>query len=497
MPHLTCQNVTMKILMCNDRRASLRSWVLMVVKWALYVSLPWAAVCSVHAAPPHVNLTQGQPWAGCTKRVESLKPANVPFGTQNSPDANKVYVLRAARILEPKSGTVTSNGHVVVKGECIVGINAPVPQGAEVIDLGAVTLLPGLIDLHTHMLLRDEDQVFPYSVWWKTTPYRAIEGVDAVIKTLRIGFTTVRDTDHEGAYHADTALRDAIARGIIPGPRMLVATAGITITGGDMNYMLMSPELEQSVPQPAEVADSPMELIGRVRSQIKSGADWVKIYANSTRRQTDPVAMAGLPQFTADEVEAVVAEAARFKRDVVAHVYGGPGAQAAILGGARTIEHGPLMTEEDLKAAVKMGTYWVPTMTTYYKRQHTDFEKRFVASHKRVFQRALALGVKIGYGTDVGSFPFGEQNQEFELMVEYGMKPLDAIRTATSTAADILRMSEEVGTLAAGATADLVAVEGDPDTDIAAIRRVRFVMANGRIFRNDLTTHRYDWIWER
>lgn len=447
------------------------------------------------AAPPHVNLTQGQPWTGCSRRVDSLKPASVPFSTQNQPDPNKSYVLRAARILEPKTGLVTTNGYLVVKGECIVGINAPIPADAESIDLGRVTLLPGLIDLHTHTLLRDEDQVFPYSVWWKTTPYRTIEGVDAVIKTLRIGFTTVRDTDHEGAYHADTALRDAIARGVIPGPRMLVVTAGITITGGDMNYMLMNPELENNVPQPAEAADSRAMLISRVRSQIKSGADWVKIYANSTRRQTDPVAMLGMAQFSAEDIKAAVEEAARFKRDVVCHVYGGAGAQAAILGGARTIEHGPLMTEEDLKAAVERGTYWVPTMITYYKRQHTDFEKRFVASHKRVFQRAMSLGVKIGFGTDVGSFPFGEQNEEFDLMVEYGMKPIDAIRTATTTAAEILRMSGEVGTLAPNATADLIAVDGTPDVDIGAIKRVRFVMADGRIFRNDITSQRFNWAW--
>jgi imidazolonepropionase-like amidohydrolase len=358
-----------------------------------------------------------------------------------------------------------------------------------------VTLMPGLIDLHTHMLLRDEDQVFPYSVWGKATPYRTIEGVDAAIKTLRIGFTTVRDTDHEGAYHADTALRDAIARGVIPGPRMLVATAGITITGGDMNYMLMNPELENHVAQPAQAADSRSMLISAVRSQIKSGADWVKIYANSTRRQTDPVAMMGMAQFTEEDIKAAVEEASRFKRDVVAHVYGGAGAQAAILGGARSIEHGPLMTEEDLRLAAARGTFWVPTMITYYKRQHTEFEKRFVASHKRVFQRAVALGVKIGFGTDVGSFPFGEQNQEFGLMVEYGMRPIDAIRSATSTAAEILRMSGEVGTLAPDSTADLIAVDGEPDVDIDALRRVRFVMADGRIFRNDITAQRYNWAW--
>jgi imidazolonepropionase-like amidohydrolase len=449
------------------------------------------------AIPPHVNITQGQPWAGCTKRTESLRPSSVPFGSQNLPDNAATYVIRAARILEPRTGNVTMGGYLVVRGDCIAGVNQPIPEGAEVIDLGQVTLLPGLIDLHTHMLLRDEDQVFPYSVWWKSTPYRTVEGVDAAIKTLRIGFTTVRDTDHEGASNADTALRDSIARGIIPGPRMLVATAGITITGGDMNYMLMNPELEGKVPPPADVADTRELLVARVRSQIKRGADWVKIYANSTRRQTDPIGMEPLPQFSADDVRLVVEEARRYRRDVVAHVYGGPGAQAAILGGARTIEHGPLMTDEDLKAAAKMGTYWVPTMITYYKRQSTDFEKRFVAHHREVFRKALRLGVRVAFGTDVGSFPFGEQNQEFELMVRYGMKPIDAIRAATNVAAEALRMDGEIGTLSSGSTADLIAVAGDPDIDIEAITRVRFVMTNGRVFRNDVTGQRFGWAWDQ
>ncbi len=462
---------------------------------AFSVSLSVLASAANAALPPHVNITQGQPWSGCTKRTENLRPPKVPFGIQNQAGPEKAYVIRAARILEPRTGNATLGGHLIVRGECIVGINEPIPPQAEVVDLGQVTLMPGLIDLHTHLLLRDEDQTFPYSVWWKTTPYRTIEGVDAAIKSLRLGFTTVRDTDHEGAVNADTALRDAIARGVIPGPRMLVVTAGITITGGDMNYMLMSPELAGKVPEPADLADTSAQLVERVRSQIKQGADWVKVYANSTRRQTDPVAMQGLPQFSVEEMKLIVNEARRFRRDVVAHVYGGPGAQAAILGGVRTIEHGPLMSEEDLRAAVKMGTYWVPTLTTYHKRQTTDFEKQFVQYHRDAFQKALRLGVRIAFGTDVGSFPFGEQNQEFGLMVQYGMKPIDALRTATSVAAEVLRMEGEIGTLAGGSTADLIAVSGEPEADIAAITQVRFVMTNGRIFRNDITAQRFEWAW--
>jgi len=469
------------------------SWSPLV--WCLVLAPLLLVPHATLAVPPHVNITQGQPWSACAGRTESLKPPQIPFARQNEATDERPIVIRAARILEPASGNVVRSGHIVVRGACIVGINAAYTDSAEIVDLGDVTLMPGLIDLHTHLFLRDEDQVFPYSVWWKSTPYRTVEGVDAAIKTLRIGFTTVRDTDHEGAYGADTALRDAIARGVVPGPRLLVSGAGISITGGDMNYVLMNPELNGKVPQPIDMADSRDSLIAHIRSQIRSGSDWVKIYANSTRRQTDPLAMEGLPQFKESDVRAAVEEAARFRRDVAAHVYGGPGAQAAILGGVRTIEHGPLMTDEDINAAARMGTYWIPTMATYYKRQHTDFERRFVESHKRVFQAALRAGVKIGFGTDVGSYPHGEQNEEFELMVAYGMKPLDAIRSATTVAAEVLRMSGEIGTLAPQATADLLAVEGNPVENIADIKKVSFVMTNGRIFRNDITGQRFTWAW--
>jgi imidazolonepropionase-like amidohydrolase len=445
--------------------------------------------------PPHVNVTQGQPWSGCTKRTESLKPSNVPFFSQNHVDPAKVYVLKADRILDPESGKMTNNGHIVVKGQCIVGINSPVPAGAEAVELGDVTLMPGLIDLHTHMFLRDEDQTFPYSVFWKATTYRTIEGVDAAIKTLGIGFTTIRDTDHEGAYFADTALRDAIARGIVPGPRMLVATSGISITGGDMNYMLLNQELQGVIPEPVDMADSQEELVRHIRKQIKLGADWVKIYGTSTRRQTDPIAMEPVHQFTEEDIRLAVTEAARYKRDVAVHVYGGKAAQAAILGGARTIEHGPLMTDENIKALAKNGTYWIPTMGTYEKRQTTDFEKRFVKHHKEVFQKALKYKVKIGFGTDVGSFTAGTQNDEFDLMAEYGMSPLQVIRSATTVAAEVLRMDGEIGTLAAKSTADIIAVAGNPLEDVRNLKKVRFVMASGRIFRNDITGQKFDWAW--
>lgn len=448
-------------------------------------------------AQPHIGITQGQPLAGCQGRIDNLKPPRMNWVDQNPVNTGKSYVLKAARILEPKTGQVVRGGHLIVRGACILGINAPTPDGAEVVDLGDVTLLPGLIDLHTHLLLRDEDQTWPYSILWKTTPYRIIEGVDATIKTLNIGFTTIRDLDNEGAMFGDTALRDAVARGVIPGPRMLVAGQPISITGGDMNLPLVNPEIRDKVPQPSDMADTRDQLISYTRREIANGSDWVKIYATSTRRQTDPVTLEPFEQFTADEVRLVVREAKRYKRDVAAHVYGGPGADAAILGGVRTIEHGPLLTDANLKLLAKSETFWVPTLSTYYKRQNTDFEKRFVEHHKQAFQKALKLGVKIAFGTDVGSFAHGTGNDEFELMTLYGMSPINAIRSATNVAAEALRMEGAVGTLQSGSNADVIAVAGDPTLKMGDIKNVVFVMANGRITKNRVTAQHFQWEWDR
>ncbi|MBO9380359.1 amidohydrolase family protein [Sphingomonas histidinilytica] len=459
--------------------------------------LAGAAAPAGAAIQPHVNQTQGQPVSGCVARTENLKPPQVPFGQQNPVAEDKAYVLRAARILEPASGQVTRGGYVVVRGKCILGVNAAIPAGAETVELGDVTLMPGLIDLHTHLFLRDEDQVWPYSILWKTSPYRTIEGVDAAIKTLNIGFTTVRDLDDEGALDSDTALRDAIARGVVPGPQMVVAGVPLTITGGDMNLPLVNPEIQPHVPQPAEMIDSDAAIVPAVRERIKRGSDLIKVYVTSTRRQTDPVTMMPFSQFNAQQMRTIVEEAHRYGRDVAAHGYGGPAVEAAVAAGVRTIEHGPLLTDQNIASLAKSDTYWVPTLITYAVRQNTDFEKRFVAHHRDAFRKALKAGVKIGFGTDVGSFPHGTQNGEFDLMVDYGMKPLDAIRAATSVAATVLRLDGQIGTLAAGSDADIVAVAGDPLQAIADIHKVRFVMTDGRIFRNDVTDQRFDWEWSR
>ena len=396
------------------------------------------------------------------------------------PAAARVVALRAARVLDPVSGRSTPNGVIVIKADRIDAVSTSAPAGADVIDLGNLTLMPGLIDAHTHVLLQPEDEVTP-PVLHKSQAYRTIEGVRAVRLDLEAGFTTLRDLDSEGAGFADVALRDAIDKGVIPGPRLLVATYALTITGGHMNLSGMNPDI--ALPDPAALTDSRDAMIAEIRREVKYGADWIKIYATGTLRHVDRTTLEPLAQLSTEDVRAIVAEAARWRKDVAAHAYGGAGARAAVEGGVRSIEHGMMLDEDTLRLMVQRGTFWCPTLSVYVPEsgveEASEFTNRIVASHKRAFQSAMKLGVKIVFGTDVGAFPHGTSAREFVRMVDYGMSPIEAIRSATTRAAELLRMEKQVGTLAPGAFADLIAVDGDPLADIAALQRVRFVMKGG------------------
>jgi imidazolonepropionase-like amidohydrolase len=400
------------------------------------------------------------------------------------PTSGRVVALRAARVLDPASGRVTPNGVVVIKGERIESVGGAPAGGAEVIDLGNLTLMPGLIDGHTHVLLQPDDEITP-PVLTKSQAYRTIEGVRAVRLDLEAGFTTMRDLDSEGAGFADVALRDAINKGIIPGPRLLVSTFALTITGGHMNLSGMNPEI--ALPDPAALTDSRDAMIAEVRREVKYGADWIKIYATGTLRHVDPATLEPLAQLSTEDVRAIVAEASRWRKDVAAHAYGGAGARAAVEGGVRSIEHGMMLDDDTLRLMVERGTFWCPTLSVYASdtRVETpgDLMNRIVASHKRVFQSAMKLGVKIVFGTDVGAFPHGTSAREFVRMVDYGMSPIEAIRSASTRAAELLRMEKQIGTLASGAYADVIAVDGDPLADITALQRVRFVMKGGSIVK--------------
>ena len=397
--------------------------------------------------------------------------------------------IKCGRLINPVDGSVTANAVIIVTGDRIaqLGTNLAVPAGAKLIDLSAYTVLPGLIDCHTHVMLQPEDERGAPPVITKSQAFRTVQGVAAAKRDLEAGFTTMRDLDSEGAGFADVALRDGINRGIVPGPRLLVSTYALTITGGHMNNAGLNPDIQ--VPEPATLTDSREAMIAEIRREVKYGADWIKLYATGTLRHVDPITLEPLSQVSLDDVKAVVAEAARWHRDVAAHAYGGDGAKNAIRGGVRSIEHGMLMDDEALKLLVENGTYWCPTLLVYLPESaedDTEMRRRIVAHHKEVFQKAMRMGVKICFGTDVGAFEHGTSAREFIKMVEYGMKPIDAIRSATVRAAELLRMEKQLGNVQAGKLADIIAVDGNPLDDIKALTRVTFVMKDGKVFKSPL-----------
>jgi imidazolonepropionase-like amidohydrolase len=408
-------------------------------------------------------------------------------GSSAFAQSNSVTALKCGRLINPVDGSVTRNAIIIVRGERIeqAGAGLKIPDGAKVIDLSAYTVLPGLIDCHTHIMLQPEDETGPPPVITKSQAFRTVQAVAAAKRDLEAGFTTMRDLDSEGAGFADVAIRDGINRGIIPGPRLLVSTYALTITGGHMNNSGLNPDIQ--IPEPATLTDSRDAMIAEVRREVKYGADWIKLYATGTLRHVDPVTLESLSQVSLEDVKAIVAEAARWHRDVAAHAYGGDGAKNAIRGGVRSLEHGMLMDDETIKLLVEHGTYWCPTLSVYVPEapeDNTEMRRRIVQHHKEVFQKAMRAGVKICFGTDVGAFEHGSSAREFVKMVEYGMKPIDAIRSATTRAAELLRMEKRIGSIEAGKLADIIAVESDPLDDIRSLTRVTFVMKSGQVYKS-------------
>jgi imidazolonepropionase-like amidohydrolase len=411
----------------------------------------------------------------------------VAVAVRPSPQTLRIVVLRPDRVFD---GSTLQTGWAVRIAGNRIDAAGPVASVAtssgatgETIDLPGTTLLPGLIEGHSHVLLHpyDEatwnDQVLRESLGLRTA--RAVVHLRA---TLEAGFTTVRDLGTEGAGYADAELKQAIEQGIIPGPRMLVATRAIVATG---SYGPKGFALEWRPPQGAEEADGE-SLVRVVRDQIGHGADWIKVYGDY---RWGPAGEAR-PTFSIEELRTIVETARSSGRPVAAHASTAEGMRRAVEAGVETIEHGDAGTAEVFALMARRNVALCPTLAAgdaiaQYGgwRKGTDPEPKALAQKRASFKAALSAGVRILSGSDVGVFAHGTNARELSLMVDYGMAPLDALKSATSDAARILRLDESIGRVTRGLLADLIAVEGDPTRDISAIQHVRFVVKNGEIVR--------------
>jgi imidazolonepropionase-like amidohydrolase len=404
-----------------------------------------------------------------------------------------VVVVRAHALIDGTSAQPRANQEILIQGDRITAVYAagarPPPPGAEVLDLGNSTVLPGLIDCHTHIFLQGEiPAAGGYDIQLLKFPasYRAARAVVAVRRALEQGFTTIRDVETEGAGYGDVGIKQAINEGYIPGPRLFVATRAISSTGG---YNLEGYAPEITVPKGAQLIDGPVEARKATREQLDHGADWIKVYMTHRSWVDEQGALVSQPTLTVEELKAIVDEAHGWRKKVACHAYNGIGLQRALDGGCDSIEHGLELTDAQIAQMVKQGTWLVPTLAVYYDdwappdTPGGQRDRKRAAVHGVSFQKALRAGVKIAFGTDVGGFPWSEHiAREFPRMIEFGMTPMQAIQAATSRAAELLDQRGKLGTVAPGAYADLVAVEGDPLADIGALEHVSFVMKSGTVF---------------
>nr|BCX00736.1 MAG: Xaa-Pro dipeptidase [Bacteroidota bacterium] len=401
--------------------------------------------------------------------------------------------IRAGRLFDAVDGRLQRDMVIVVRGDRIEAVvpASQIPRGVPVVDLSPYTVLPGLIDCHVH-LSSDSSSVMGYFQPLQEVPaYAALRASVNARKMLEAGFTAGRNVG--AADWVDVALRDAIDRGLVPGPRLQVAAHAIGITGGHCDVTGFRPDLFGREPGIEQgIANGPEEAVAAVRYQIKYGADVIKICATGgVLSIRDPV---GAQQMTYEEIRAVVEEAARHGKRVAAHAHGTEGIKAAIRAGVASIEHGSMLDEEALALMKEHGTYLVPTRlageTVYEKARRGQLPPQpaakalEIAPHMREsFRKAVQAGVKIAFGTDSGVSPHGQNAREFRLLVEGGMRPVDALLSATREAARLLGWEDRIGTIEPGKYADLIAVPGDPTQDITVMERVLFVMKGGVIYK--------------
>ncbi|HJU53456.1 MAG TPA: amidohydrolase family protein [Pyrinomonadaceae bacterium] len=409
---------------------------------------------------------------------------------------SSLVFIKAGRLVDVRAGRVLENQGILIENDRVKAVGpfdsrtALLHPSARIIDLSKATVLPGLTDAHTHVLLQGDITAADYDeqLLKESIPYRTIRATVAARTALMNGFTALRDLETEGAMYADVDVKTAINRGVIPGPRMFVSTRAFSATG---MYPLNGYSWELKMPEGVQIVDGPDNIRKAVREQVKYGADWIKFYADRRYFMKDG-ALHSWVNFTDEEMKALVDESHRLGRRVAAHAMGREGIEASLRVGVDSIEHGYGLDEEMMDRMVRQGTYWCPTI----------YVGVFVAEGRaaagapiwltmrdleaKAFGVAVRKGVKIAYGTDVGGYSWDvNQAKEFAYMVRYGMTPMQAIQSATIVTADLLERPNDMGAIEAGKYADIIAVSNDPTRDITELERVRFVMKGGEVVRND------------
>jgi imidazolonepropionase-like amidohydrolase len=427
-------------------------------------------------------------------------PAQIGSQSPTDSSGGAVTVIKAGTLIDGAGNAPRSNQIIVIRGNKIVSVvdagSYAIPQGARVIDLSHATVLPGLIESHTHIFLQGEEPADGgYDVQLLKYPisYRAARATVSARRALEQGFTTIRDLETEGAGYGDIGIKEAVEQGFIPGPRMFVSTRAISSTAG---YPLEGYAPEITVPKGAQLIDGPVEARKAARQQLDNGADWIKVYMTHRSWVDDKGNLISQPTLTVEELRAIVDETHGWHKKVACHAYNGIGLQRALDGGCDSIEHGLELTDANIAQMLRQGTWYCPTISVYYYHPAAPDTPDGIRDRKRAevhgpsFQKAMKAGVKIVFGTDVGGFPWTDPiAQEFSQMTNLGMSPMEAIRSATSRPAEMLEMQGKIGVVAPGAFADIVALSDNPLQNIKILEHVGFVMKDGSVFKDTLSAH--------
>lgn len=406
--------------------------------------------------------------------------------------AQKTILIKCGKLLDSKTGVVTEKQNIFIRGNQVVSIGTATIQADSIIDLSRYFVMPGMIDCHTHVLLQGDitSEDYDVQVLKESIPYRTIRATKSAEKALMNGFTTLRDLGTEGAGFADVDLKKAINKGVISGPRMFVSTLAMNTTG---HYPIKASDYSWELQLPKGVIEitGADEARRAVRQQLEQGADWIKIYADRGYYRLADGSFRSIPNFTNEEIKAIAEETILSRKKVAAHAMTRDGILAAINAGASTIEHGSGMDEECMRLMVEKGVYWCPTLfvNEYVAEGRaklgSPINQYFQQSIQATFKKAMKMGVKLAYGTDIGGYDWNlTEAKDFTYFVDWGLSPIQAIQTATTTAAELLGMQGKIGEIKEGSFADIIALKKDPTKDISALQNIEWVMKDGKVYKH-------------